>query len=648
MSSHDLTHSTAPEASRVDPIAFSLALNRLNSIAREMTVVVEKAAFTTMLSLVGDYSCCVYDAAARQIAMVDAIPIHTNSLHLTLEEIMRTFAEDIRDGDVLMCNAPFRRNTHIGDLVTACPVFWEGRHMFWCVVRGHQLDVGAPVPISSNAAAATVWQEGVHVPPVKIYDGGELRRDVLDYYLSNLRWRESLEGDLMAQLGSIWTGRRRLEEMCKEFGNEDLVVYLDEAIAYGERRTSQEIASMPNGTYQAEGWLDTDGAEEIDSRICASVTISDDMIDVDFAGSAGQGARAMNSTFACMQAAAGIPVAMAISPDIPHNEGCLRRITASAPPGSICNANYPAATALATTTPTDLMQDTVFKALAQAIPDRIRAGQARWGGCAPMLSGVDQHGVHWGHMLMSGGGGGGAAHGADGWPLMITPAASGALKVASIEHTELLFPLLFDQWELEPDSMGFGEWIGGPGVRCTLRSLSGPVTLLYVSDGLTNPPYGVLGGTPGAGGGAYFQDDRTRRRRFLHSAIEPIDLMPGETWTGISSGGGGFGNPLRRPIAQVARDVRDGLYGRETARDVYGVALDTDGSLLDEETAKLRSEIGRRQDTNGLPVALPEVAGSSTWFQKRMAADDRFIGVDGVEYADFAHGWPPKGAASAG
>lgn len=610
----------------IDPITFSVILNRLSSIATEMTLALEKAAFTAILSLARDYSCCIYDARARQVAVVDAIPIHTNSVHLVLAAIVEAFDGDIHEGDVIACNDPYRGNTHIGDLVTAVPVFHESRLMFWSVAKGHQLDVGAPVPTSAYAGARNVWQEGLTIPPLKLYERGRPRKDVIDLYLSNLRWRALLEGDLMAQLGAAWTGERRLHELCAAYGRAALELYLEEAIRYAERRTRAEIREWPNGTYSAEGWLDSDGGAQRNVPIRCTVAIEDEAIHVDFSGSAQQVDGGMNASYAVLQAAGGIPVVMAIDPDIPHNEGCLRTVTVTAPEGSICNARYPAATAVSTVEPGDLMQDVVCMALAQAVPERIRAGNTHWQNI-PMLSGVDERtGVFWGYLLVNGGGGGGAAHGVDGWPLLTCNAAQGGLKTASVEHTELLHPLMIEEWEVEPGSMGLGAWIGGPGIRCTLRPLHGAADALFYSDALINPPYGLAGGTPGAGGGSYIEDDATGVRRFLPPAVY-ARIGTAERWTGVSTGGGGFGNPLERAAEQVRLDVRDGLYSAALAAEVYGVVLagSADPEIDEQATGAARLAIAARQADEGVPLVLPRAPATSTWVERTMRPADQLL-----------------------
>src|SRR3954453_10504428 len=184
----------------VDPITLSVILSRLNSIASEMTITLERSAWTSILALSRDFSCAIYDAVPRQIAMYDALPIHTTSMQLAVGEIANVFESHVEDGDVFLCNSPYSKNTHVGDLVTAAPVFSSGELRFWSVTKGHQMDTGAFVPSSVTASARNIWQEGLQIPPLKLVEAGERRQDVWEMYLANMRYPELLEGDLWAQL----------------------------------------------------------------------------------------------------------------------------------------------------------------------------------------------------------------------------------------------------------------------------------------------------------------------------------------------------------------------------------------------------------------------------------------------------------------
>jgi N-methylhydantoinase B len=502
-----------------------------------MTLTLEYTSWTSILALARDFSCAIYDAEPRQVCMMDALPIHTNSLHVILKSMVKAFDGKIYDGDVIVSNDPYSGNTHVGDFVTATPVFYQGKHMFWAVTKGHQLDCGAYEATSVAPSAKDVWQEALQLPPIKFYEKGEPRDDVINMYLANVRYRELLYGDLKAQLGSIWNGKRRMIELVDEYGPEEIMRYVDAILDYSDRRTSEEIRAIPDGKYYGESWIDSDGSGNTDLKVCVSLNIEDDKIHADFAGSAPQGSGGTNGTQGVMEASAGIPILCAIDPEIPHNDGCLRHITCEAPEGSIVKAKYPAATAMATLCPAGQEQEVVWKALAQAAPERSSAG---YGGfhCIPSISGVDKRGEKdkdWAAMFFNGGSGGGASKNADGWPLIMTSSGMGGLKIISAEMSELLYPIMIDNHEIETDSMGHGKTMGGTGIRIKVRPYDTPMACHNTGDGCSNPPFGLLGGTPGIGGGNFRENLSTGHRDFC-SAKGYMEIKPGEVWVGVSSG----------------------------------------------------------------------------------------------------------------
>jgi N-methylhydantoinase B len=605
----------------IDPITFSVILSKFNSIVDEMTLTLEHTAWTSILGLARDYSCAVYDAQPRQICMFDALPIHTTSMHLVLDEIHQAFEGDLHEGDVYMCNAPYRRNTHVGDVVTAEPVFVEGRHLFWSVTKGHQLDIGAAVASSCVPSARDVWDEGLHIPPLKIHDRGEPREDVIELYLANLRYRDLLQGDLLAQLGSIGIGRARLVELAQEYGPEQALRYVDAIIDYADARMGETIRSIPDGVYESESWVDSDGAERTNVPIRCRVEVKGDMVHVDYSGSGEQSPRGMNGSFATSQGVAAIPFMYYADADIPHNHGCIKHVTTFAPEGTICNAKYPASTSCATVVPSDTMHDVVNKAMAQAVPDLVVAGGARAANM-PNFAGVDERtGEAWAAMLFNNGGGAGACKGADGWPILPTLSGMGGVKALSIEQLELMYPLLCERMEVEPDSMGFGEWVGGPGIRFELRPTHGTMDVVAFGDGQLNPPHGVCGGTMAIGGGHYREDADGKRTYMSATAYYRVDRE--QRRVGISSGGGGYGNPMDRDLEQVRLAVRDGFISREAAYEHFGVVLDAglDPQLDLDATAVRRAELRELER----PLVDPIEPGASKWLEQSMRPHDEYM-----------------------
>lgn len=607
----------------VDPITFSVILSRLNSIASEMTITLERSAWTSILALSRDFSCAIYDAVPRQIAMYDALPIHTTSMQLVVGEIAKTFEGRVEDGDVFLCNSPYSKNTHVGDLVTAAPVFADGELRFWSVTKGHQMDTGAFVPSSVTASAQNIWQEGLQIPPMKLIERGERRRDLWEMYLANMRYPELLEGDLWAQLGSIEKGRQRLMELCREYGTDVVLRYVEEILAYSDRRMSAELEAMPDGEYEGEGWVDSDGIDALNIPVRAKVRIEGDQVTVDFSDSGPQAKGGANSTYATTMAAGAVPFLYYIDPDIPHNHGCIQHIKVIAKEGTICNAKYPASTSCATIVPGDLMQDVVNRAMTAAVPDRVPAGSTRCANIPQFAGEEDENGEPWGFMLFANAGAQGASAETDGWPLLSSQAALGGMKSQPIEQLELLYPVLIERAEIEPESMGYGQWIGGPGTRVIVKPVVADMVCITFGDGCANPPHGALGGTPGIGGGQWVADRTTGARRFVSASGNVLVGSEREVWVGVSTGGGGYGVPTERDAEQVREDVRDGLISRETAREVFGVAVsDALDPVLDEaETDCLRQEMAGIER----PMIVPTSPDAATWVKQNMTERDEYL-----------------------
>lgn len=606
-----------------DPITFSVIRNRFEAIGQEMTLAMEQTAWTSVIALARDYSCMIYDAhesGPRQVTMAECLPIHCNSIRELLMEVVSTFAGDINDGDVYIANDPYRGNTHIPDLVTAQPVFVDGKHVFWTVARGHQLDCGAAEASSIVPAARTIYQEGIVIPPTKLVDRGKERHDIIGLYLANVRYRDALHGDLRAQLGACGVARKGLLELCAQYGRDEVMRYSDGLMDYADHRASAEFRSIPDGVYEGLTWTDTDGNGAVDVPIKATVTKEGADIQVYYDGGP-PSTGSFNATHAVRMATSTIPFLYYIDPDIPHNHGVLKHITADARPGTICKAEYPAAVGGATTNPADPMHDVINIAMAHAIPDRVPAGSCH-AGHMPNFNGIDaRNGKEWGCMLFNSMGGSGGAKDADGWPMIGTIAGMGGLTSASVEEVELLYPLRIDFNEIETDSMGAGKWLGGAGTRTRYRPIAGDMETVGFGEGSRNPPHGVNGGSMSPGGGIYIEHaDGTRT--FTSVAGQTL-VRAGESWTAYSSGGGGWGNPIDRDAETVRRNLRDGWISEEAARDVFGVVLNDDfeRTLDTAATEKLRSKLRHTERSMIDPVA----PGAGTWIARNMRDGDRFI-----------------------
>ncbi|MFN8215947.1 MAG: hydantoinase B/oxoprolinase family protein [Solirubrobacterales bacterium] len=614
--------SGATTTTEIDQVTFSVMLRRLQSISLEMTQALERSAWSSIIALCHDFSCVIYDAKGRQLSVHDPIPALVTSLELVIDAIEEAFGEDIHDGDAFLANDPYRGNTHVGDLVIARPVFVDGRLLFWLMIKAHHMDVGAFEPASCTTAARDVYQEGLQIPPLRLMSGERIHNDVLELILANVRLRTLVEGDLLAQLGSAERGRRLILEFCEEFGTDRVEAYAEEVIAYSDRRMGAVIEAIPDGTYRGSGWVDSDGYSVRDVPIEATVTVSGDKVVVDFEGTGPQAEGGLNGSVATTLTAGRVPFLFYADADIPHNQGCLDHIEVRAPKGTIANPEYPASTSCATIVPSGMLHDAVNKALAPAIPDLVQAGTARCSN-VPQFFGIDtETGEEWAMMIFNNCGGSGACKEADGWSLQESTAAMGGQKALPIEQMELLHPVRVEEMEIETDSMGFGATIGGFGVRFTLRPLHGSMDCITFGDGTANPPHGILGGTAAIGGGQYVENGETGARTYV-SASGRIRIGPGSTWTGVATGGGGYGSPLERDAERVREEARDGVISREAAFEVFGVVLGEgeDPPLDAAATAARRAELAARER----PLVTPTVADAATWVTENLRPGDVYL-----------------------
>ena len=606
----------------LDQVTFSVMLRRLQSISLEMTQALERSAWSSIIALCHDFSCVIYDAKGRQLSVHDPIPALVTSLELVIDAIEDAFGDDVHDGDAFLANDPYKGNTHVGDLVIARPVFVEGRLLFWLMIKAHHMDIGAFEPASCTAAARDVYQEGLQIPPLRLMSDERIHQDLLDLILANVRLGHLVEGDLLAQLGSAERGRRLILEFCEEFGLETVEAYAEEVIAYSDRRMGAVIDAIPDGEYSGMGWVDSDGYDAKDVPIEVTVTVEGERVVVDFAGTGVQAEGGLNGSVATTLTAGRVPFLFFADADIPHNQGCLDHIEVRAPKGTIANPEFPASTSCATIVPSGMLQDVINKALAEAIPDLVLAGTARCSN-VPQFFGIDTStGEEWAMMIFNNCGGSGACKEADGWALQESTAAMGGQKALPIEQMELLHPVRVEEMEIETDSMGFGTTIGGFGVRFTLRPLHGSMDCITFGDGTANPPHGILGGTAAIGGGQYVEDAKTGNRVYA-SASGRVRIDPGNTWTGVATGGGGYGSPLGRDADRVRQEVRDGVISRRAAFEHFGVVLGegADPPLDEAATAARRAELAAREE----PLVTPTVPDAATWVADNLREGDVYL-----------------------
>jgi N-methylhydantoinase B len=543
----------------VDPITRSVVQHRLSSIVAEMGEAMLRTSYSQILNSSRDFSLAICDVAARLIAQADHIPVHVGALPWATRAVEERFKE-VAPGDVILMNDPYHGGSHLPDLTIFVPIFAGERRLFWTVVRAHQSDIGGATHGAYNPNATEIWQEGLRIPPIKLYEQRRLRDDILDMLALNVRNPDDFRGDLAAMIGAAHLGERRMQKLFGELGADVVEAAIEAVLDAAEAQARAVVATWKDGVFHGEAFLDDDGRGNNDIRIAAKVTKRGSEIEVDLSESDPQVTSFVNSSHANMHAAVVMAFAYLIDPDTPKNSGALRPLKVIAKQGTIVWADPGKPVTLCTSHPSNEIVEAIVKALASSCPDRVMAGWGRRFRIA--VQGENPRtgrGFIW-HMFHARPGGGASANG-DGWSSIGEWHSVGGLKFGSIEVAEARFPLHFRRHEFLPDSGGDGQFRGGLGVALDLVfETEKPALGNTAGEGTRHGSCGMLGG----------KDSAPHRYRLLSAGREPrelrtkevgIEIGPGDCLEVRSAGGGGWGAPLRR--SQAARD-RDRLQGLVT------------------------------------------------------------------------------------
>lgn len=505
--------------------------NLFVSVAEEMGATLRLTAFSPNIKERRDYSCAVYDAHARTIAMGDHMPVHLGAMPVAVEAALGQCT--LGPGDVVVLNDPFQGGTHLPDITCVAGVFTAGRaeSAFYVANRAHHADVGGMAP-GSMPLAREIFQEGLRIPPVKLLRAGEWDDSILRMILANVRTPDERQGDLRAQVASLETGSRRLLAALDKHGGDKLASSMDRLLDYCEAHMRAQLATLPDGQFHFVDVMDDDGFGAIDIPIRCAVNIAGDSATVDFAGSAPQTTGGINANRAITQAAVMYAFRCLIEEEIPFNAGLLRPVTIETEAGSIVDALPPASVAAGNVETSQRITDVLLGALAQAAPGQVPAASS---GTMNNLSfgGLDPRTGEPFTYYETIAGGMGAGPGADGPPAVHTHMTNSLnTPVEALEHA---LPVTVERYAVRRASGGAGKYAGGDGVLRELR-FDTPVEVNLLSDRRRSQPYGLAGGTPGAPG-----------RNLLDGAEElpakgPVPLSAGQSIHIETPGGGGFGS----------------------------------------------------------------------------------------------------------
>ncbi len=481
-----------------DSIKLEIFKNLFHAVAEEMGAALRRTAFSPNIKERRDYSCAVFDARGQVVAMGDHMPVHLGSMPMSVAAAIR--ALKLEEGDIAMLNDPFAGGTHLPDITLVMPVFIgrpaisDRRPVFYVASRAHHADVGGAQP-GSMGLSRDIYQEGVRIPPVKISERGRLRRDVLGLILANVRTPTEREGDLTAQIAACRLGARRLGEMVARYSLDEVRAYMRYLLDYSARMMRATLRRIPPGVYSAEDFLDDDGFSDAPVPIRVRLTIRGGRARVDFAGSAPQTAGSINAVRAITVSAVFYVFRCLVPGETPATAGLLRPIEVITPRRSVVDAEPPAAVAAGNVETSQRIVDTLLRALAKAIPERIpAASQGTMNNFT--FGGLQQDGQPFAYYETVAGGMG-ARRGLAGLEGIHTHMTN-SLNTP-IEVLESFYPVRVRRYSLRRGSGGVGRWRGGDGIVREIEFLTS-AQFAILSDRRKFPPYGLAGGAPGQRG----------------------------------------------------------------------------------------------------------------------------------------------------
>jgi N-methylhydantoinase B len=570
---------------RNDPFTFAIIKSALDTIVDDMAYTVMRTARSPIVRDVLDYSCTLCDAEGRILAQAKTVALHLGAVPDAVEAMLSRFGNTLAPGDVVIFNDPYAGGMHLPDIFMFKPIFIEDRLQGYAVVIAHHCDMGGRVPGSNAADSTEIYQEGLRIPPIKLFDRGTRNETLIDLIRTNVRLPDLVVGDLEAQLATCGIGEREFCRLIQRYGETESRAHFDRLIDYGERLTRAAIKAWPDGTYGFTDYIDGDGFDERRIPIVCTMTVAGDHVTVDFAGSAPQVKGAINSTLSFAKSAAYLTIRCALGQDVPNNAGVYRCITIKAPKGSILNPEIPAAVAARALTGYRVV-DTVMGALAQIVPERVVAA-GEGGNTVIAFGGTDAETREPFILVDMINGAWGGRFNADGIEGITNPSQN--MSNMPVETLEDRFPILVEQYSFRPDSCGAGKYRGGLGLIRQYRLLARAATMQIRADRHSHLPYGLSGGEPAS-----------PSMNLLNPDTKP-EPLPSKTTREIAAdtvlrheqaGGGGYGDPLQRDPASVLEDLADEKIGCDFARERFGVVLDKTGRAIDcVETTMLRLQL---------------------------------------------------------
>lgn len=561
----------APRHTTLDAFRLEILANALNAITEEIQLTLLRSAYSQVVKEAQDASCAIFTAQGRIVAQPVVVPGHLGSMRFMLEEVLKEFPlETLRAGDVFITNDPYRGGSHLPDIAVFRPIFYDNRLVAFAGCLIHYTDVGGMVPGSNPVQATELYQEGVVIPPVKLYDAGRENKTLIDMLRANVRGPDIFMGDLRAQEGALLKGEQRLRDLLDRYGCDGVTNAMGLLIDYAEQKAREAIAAIPNGVYEFTDYMDHDGVDLAKPiKIKVRLEVLDDRLRFDFTGTDLQVRGPLNAPLSKTWTTIFYCVRCVLPDDIPFNDGLTKVVEVYVPEGTLLNPRHPAPVNARSVT-VNRVADAVLGALALAVPEKVGAQ------CCGVPTGISFGGVDprsgrnfvFYESYCGGMGGTQTTDGAD----AVSTGTSNQMNIP-VESIEIDYPVRIVRYELVPDSGGSGRFRGGLGLVREYEMLAESASVNVRGDRAAFPPRGLYGGGDGSFSTFFLEREGGRMEKIPSKFGGRI--LRGQRLRIVTPGGGGFGAPAERDQAALLQDFRDGKISAEKIIHDYGVDLRT-------------------------------------------------------------------------
>ena len=580
----------------IDPITFEVVRNALDSLVDEMALTIMRTAHSGIVKDAMDYSTAFCDRNGQVLAQGLTITLHLGSFPDVFESVMTKYRDSIEPGDIFIVNDPYGSGgIHLPDIYIIKPVFVDGTIEGFSGAVAHHTDVGGLVPGSNSTDSTEIFQEGLRIPTLKLYERGTPNRTMFEIIEKNVRLPRQVLGDMTAQIAAVNIGEREYMALVDRYGSITLRQYTDALLDYTEQLAREDILALPDGSYRFTDYIDADNIEDGPVVISAELTVQGDRILVDLTGSSSQVRAGINSPLPFSKAGVFGAIRLVLDPNIPNSVGLNRLVEVIAPEGTVVNPVLPAACGARGITGFRVM-DAVTGALAQAAPDRVPA-DGDGGNSMVTIGGYDEARRPFAYVDLTAGARGGRPNG-DGPEGVPHPGAN--ISNTSVEIAEVELPIRVEEYGIKQDTGGPGKYRGALSQVRSVRCLAEEAILQLRSDKRRFPPYGLQGGKPGD---PSWNILISGEQETVLPTMGARRIAKDDVVSHIIAGGGGWGEPLERDPVLVQQDVWSEKLSIDYVKREYGVIIDPESLQIDHEaTSRLRHELReclRKTDLTG-------------------------------------------------